>query len=544
MPHLTINGQPVTVEPGATVLEAARQAGIAIPSMCYLKGLPHLTSCMVCVVKERISGRLLPSCSARATGGMVIETEAPEARHVRTASLNLLMSEHAGDCTAPCTTTCPAHLNIPLMIRQIAEGKIDAALATTYDTLALPAVLGRICTAPCEKACRRGRLDAPLSICLLERFAAEAHPLGLTGARPPATGKRIAVIGAGPAGLAAAFHLARSGHACMVFDDRGQAGGQLRYGVPEGLLPATVLDLEIRRLQQLGVTFQLGTRVGRDLALQQLKAEFHAIVLAIGHTPPESLAAWGVTTSTCGIQVEAHTFRTSDDMIFAGGEVVQPGHLTARAVAHGKALSLSIQQFLQGQPVTGPARRFESRLGRIRPEESREMMKEASPLTRLHPVAGPGQGFTSAEATQESGRCMHCDCRKAEACKLRDHMEAQVTGPMHVPAGSRKPVERNITHAGVIFEPGKCIKCGLCVSITAGAGEKPGLAFLGRGFDAVVGIPFGASLQEALGTSAGKCVAECPTGALAWKKPRQTGRSQTSQPVHISPGQIQLPDPH
>ncbi|MEI6563858.1 MAG: 2Fe-2S iron-sulfur cluster-binding protein [bacterium] len=520
MPRLTINGHSITVDPGTTILDAARVAGIIIPAMCNLKGLPHFTSCMVCVVQEKNSSRLLPSCSALATDGMVVETDTNEARHVRTGSLSLLMSEHAGDCQAPCTTTCPAHMNIPLMIRQIAAGKPLEALTTVYDMIALPGVLGRICPAPCEKACRRGRIDAPLSICLLKRFSADD---GAAGISPPAhvspsTQHRVAIVGAGPAGLAAAFYLAQSGHACTIFDDHPHPGGQLRYGIPEYLLPSTVLDREIKHIHDLGVNFRMNTRVGSDIAFEDLKAGYDAIILTPGITSPDILATWKVEFTPRGIKVDGHTFRSSDEKIFAGGEVIQAGHMAVRAVAHGKSMAISIDQFLGGLTVTGPPNRFESRLGKIEAAEGQELMKEASPHVRISPIDGPGTGFTQDEAIRESKRCMHCDCRKAEACKLRDYMEAHMTGPMHVPAEGRKPVERNITHPRVIFESGKCIKCGICVRITTHAGEKPGLAFLGRGFDAMVGVPFGASLEAGLGHSADQCVKECPTGALAWKE--------------------------
>jgi ferredoxin len=518
MPCLTINGQAVTVSPGTTLLEAARQVGVAIPSLCYLKGMPHFTSCMVCVVQDRTSGKLLPACSAPAAEGMVIETEAPEALHVRAGSLNLLMSEHAGDCEAPCTTTCPAHLNIPRMIRQIASGKMEEALDTLHESIPMPAVMGRICPAPCEKACRRGRLDAPLSICLLERFAGDqlAHA-GRTLSKAPSTQKRVTIIGAGPAGLSAAYYLARAGHACTVFDDHAEAGGQLRYGVPEYALPVAVLDREIRRIHALGVEFRMKTRAGVDVTLQALKLECDAIVLALGKSGPDALALWGVASGPRGIQVDESTFRTTDGKLFAGGEVVQPGHLAIRAMAHGKAIACSVDQLLRGGAVTGPPRRFESRLGKITETEGRELLKEAASGARTLPPDGPGTGFPRDEAVQESQRCMHCDCRKADDCRLRDAMQGHLDGPLHVPAEGRKPLTRNVTHPDVMFEPGKCIQCGICVSITAQAGETPGLAFLGRGFEAVVGVPFGESLEAALGRSASQCVKECPTGALAWR---------------------------
>jgi ferredoxin len=530
MVRFKINGKDITVEPGTTVLEAAQAAGIAIPSLCYLKGLPHFTSCMVCVVQDQTSGRLIPSCSALATEGMVIETDTSDVRQARISSLNLLMSEHAGDCEAPCTTTCPANLNIPLMIRQIAAGTLNDALATLYEALALPAILGRICPAPCEKACRRGRLDASLSICLLERFAADAAPRPLEknqmeGAAPAqslveglsAPAHRVAIVGSGPAGLAAAFHLARAGYACTIFDEHAEAGGQLRYGVSREQLPAPVLDREIERIRGAGVTFRLNTRIGLTITVQELKSGFGAIILAIGKTPADTLAAWGVETHSRGIKVDEPTLQTSDLQIFAGGEAIQPGPLAVRAVAHGKRMARSVDLFLRGLRVTGPDRRFESRLGKITENESRELLKEASPSSRHTP--GADAGFSQEEAMRESGRCMHCDCRKAEDCKLRDTMELYMTGPMHIPAEGRTPMTRNITHPRVIFEPGKCIKCGICIRLTTRAGERPGLTFLNRGFDAVVGTPFGESLESALGQSASHCVTACPTGALAWKNP-------------------------
>jgi predicted molibdopterin-dependent oxidoreductase YjgC len=152
---LTINSKSVVVDKGSTVLEAAEAAGISIPTMCRLKGYAHMTSCMVCVVKEMGSGRLLPSCTAPAAEGMVIETDNEEVHHARRTALNLLLSEHVGDCEAPCRLTCPAHMNIPLMIRQIKAGEIRDAIETVKEDIALPAVLGRICPAPCEKGCRR-----------------------------------------------------------------------------------------------------------------------------------------------------------------------------------------------------------------------------------------------------------------------------------------------------------------------------------------------------------------------------------------------------
>jgi NADH dehydrogenase/NADH:ubiquinone oxidoreductase subunit G len=113
---------------------------------------------------------------------------------------------------------------------------------------------------------------------------------------------------------------------------------------------------------------------------------------------------------------------------------------------------------------------------------------------------------------------MHCDCRKAEACKLRDLAGAYAASQKHFNVEGRKAFQRIVTHASVVFEPGKCIKCGICVRITERAGEPYGMTFMGRGFDSVLGVPFNEPLGAGLRRSAEECVAKCPTGALALKK--------------------------
>ena len=130
MPKLTIDNKNVQVDNGATVLDAAEKLGIQIPTMCYLKGCNALTSCMLCVVKINDSNRLLPACGTIAQESMKVVTDSEEIREARKAALELLLSDHAGDCIGPCQAACPAHMNIPLMIRQIAAGKLRDAIET------------------------------------------------------------------------------------------------------------------------------------------------------------------------------------------------------------------------------------------------------------------------------------------------------------------------------------------------------------------------------------------------------------------------------
>ena len=176
MPKLTIDQREVEVPPGATILDAARKLGIDIPALCFLEGCEPSTSCLCCLVKVNGNGRLVPSCATLAEEGAKVESETPDIRSTRRKSLELLLSDHLGDCVAPCYLACPAEMDIPQMLRQISSGDMRGAIATVKSDIALPAVLGRICPAPCEKICRRRDLDAAVAICLLKRYVvADLH---------------------------------------------------------------------------------------------------------------------------------------------------------------------------------------------------------------------------------------------------------------------------------------------------------------------------------------------------------------------------------
>ena len=172
---ITIDGKRVEVAPGRTVLQAARQIGLDIPTLCHLEKCGPLTSCLVCLVKVVANGqsRLVPSCATQAAPGMVIESETEEVHQARRTALELLFSDHVGDCLSPCHRLCPLQLNIPAMIRQIQAGRLEEAIATLREALPLAGVLGRLCHHPCEQGCRRGVFDEPAAIRQMERFLTE-----------------------------------------------------------------------------------------------------------------------------------------------------------------------------------------------------------------------------------------------------------------------------------------------------------------------------------------------------------------------------------
>ncbi len=518
MPKITIDGREVEVDAGATILDAAEKLGIAIPTMCHLHGHEATTSCMVCVVKVAGMGSLVPACGTPVRDGMQVENDSEPVYEARKAALELLLSDHIGDCMGPCQMGCPARMNIPLMIRQIAAGQLKEAIATVKRDIALPATLGRICPAPCEKVCRRKQHDDAVSICLLKRHVADVdlasdQPYSPTPAAKQA--KRVAIVGAGPAGLAAAYYLQQGGFDCTIFDEHDEPGGMLRYGVTERALPRSVLDAEIALIQKLGVAFRLRTRVGIAVLLDEIREQFGAVFLATGGLKAGDGDALGVETTSDGVKVDPKTGATSIPAVFAGGDVVRKRRLAVRSVADGKEAAESIRQYVSGEKVVGPARLFNSRMGKLDAAELELFLRSASRQPRSTPVR-PIDGFTRNEARQESLRCLHCDCGKADSCLLRRHAQAHDARQNRYKA-ERGPFVQNVQHPDVVYEPGKCVDCGICIQIATSFGEKLGLAFVGRGFDVRVAVPFDESLAEGLKLAATECVKACPTGALAFK---------------------------
>lgn len=515
MPRITIDGRQVEVDAQATILDAAEKLGIEIPTMCFLRGHEATTSCMVCVVKVAGAASLVPACGTPVRDGMVIESDSDEVREARKAALELLLSDHVGDCAGPCATGCPAHMDIPLMIRQIASGQMRQAIATVKRDIALPAVLGRICPAPCENVCRRAQHDKAVSVCLLKRYVADVD---LQAADPylprclPKRSKRVAIIGAGPAGLAAAYYLRQDGFDCTIFDDHDEPGGMLRYAVPEEELSHDVLAAEIAQIRKLGVEFKLGVKVGADVSMEHLREEFAAVFVAVGALKPGDAELLRLEASE-KIGIDGTTYATEVPGVFAGGDAVRRRKMTVRAVADGKEAAVSIAQFLLGDEVTGPMKAFNSRMGKLKEGEMKLFLQLAGRGGRQLPTQ-PAGGFTSDEAQTESERCLHCDCRKIDDCLLRQYSETHEARQTRYKA-ERRPFVQKTQHPDVIYEPGKCIDCGICIATAARAGEKLGLTFVGRGFDVRVAVPFEGSLAEGLRLAAEQCVAACPTGALA-----------------------------
>jgi ferredoxin len=333
----------------------------------------------------------------------------------------------------------------------------------------------------------------------------------------------VAVVGAGPAGLSAAYYILRSGHACDVYDKNPLPGGILRYGISDEDLPKSVLDREIERIAKQGAAFLMERSLGKDLSWAELKKEYDAVVLAVGKIDPDMFQGSEIELSSRGITIDRKTHMTSLPGFFAGGNAISESRMAIRAVAHGKDMAFSVDQFLNGKSVTGPHSRFQSMMGKTREVEAGEFLKEATEEGRVFPEDARTQGYTEAEAIRESGRCFGCDCRKPDSCKLRLYAEEYMANQRRFTFVDRKNFQKNVQHQLVVYEPGKCIKCGLCVRITKRSGERFGLTFVDRGFDAHVQASLGVTLDRGLEKAAADCVSACPTGALSWKDRHKKG---------------------
>ena len=285
--NIELNGVPVTGTPGETIMDVTRRNGIFIPTMCHDDRLEPYASCYICVVEVEGMRYHQPACSTRIAEGMKINTDNERVRKSRRMALELILSNHYADCTGPCKQTCPAGVDVQGYISLIDKGLYHEAVALIKQTNPLPAICGRVCVRPCEAQCRRNLLNegAPVGVDYMKRFIADNdlasdHPF--IPVKKPSTGKKVAVIGAGPGGLSAAWFLQLEGHQADIYEAAPKAGGWLRYGIPEYRLPNSIVDKEVQNITDLGVNIFYNQRLGENISYRDLKKQYDAVILTIG----------------------------------------------------------------------------------------------------------------------------------------------------------------------------------------------------------------------------------------------------------------------
>ncbi len=282
---ITIDGREIIGNKGDTVLTIAANNNIEIPNLCYNSKLKLYGACGLCLIEAEGMPKLLRACSAVATDGMVLRTDTPRVTRARKIALELIMSDHEGDCVGPCKLNCPAHTDIQGYVKQIALGNDSEAVKIIKEKIPIPASIGRVCPHPCESHCRRELVEEPLSIAYLKAFAADKDLESANPFKPvcaESSGKKVGIIGGGPAGLTAAYYLALSGHAVTVFEAMPEMGGMLRYGIPEYRLPKAVLAKEVAAIAELGVEMKNNVRIGADISFAEIKDSFDAVLVTIG----------------------------------------------------------------------------------------------------------------------------------------------------------------------------------------------------------------------------------------------------------------------
>ncbi len=287
---ITINGKEYLADTEKTLLDNILQNGIYLPHLCHNKELESYGGCGLCLVEVEGIKKPLRACSTTVTEGMKVTTSTPELEKSRKMTLSVIMSDHAGDCKAPCYMACPTHQDIQGYVGLIANGEEKKALELIKQDNPLPASIGRVCPHPCEEKCRRAHLEGAVSICALKRFAADSYMYYIPACEKK-NGKRVAVVGAGPAGLSCAYFLAIKGYSVEIFESEEKGGGMLRYGIPAYRLPKDILDKEIENIEKMGVEIHYSKRLGKDYTVESLKGEFDAVFVAIG--------AWSASEMRC-----------------------------------------------------------------------------------------------------------------------------------------------------------------------------------------------------------------------------------------------------
>jgi heterodisulfide reductase subunit A2 len=343
---------------------------------------------------------------------------------------------------APCVRACPANINVQGFVQLIKAKKYPEALSLIMEKLPLPGAISRTCPHPCETDCRRQEVDEPISICNLERFVADNVDWNaLPVPEVPRKNEKVAIIGAGPAGLSCAYYLALKGFQAVIFEAASEAGGWLRNGVPADRLPREILDQEVDYIRRCGVEIRYNTPIGGETTINDLLTRdgFSAVFVGVGAQTPDLKfisETDGITLTPEGrIATDPETKATSRAGVFAGGGVETGPGMAIAAVAAGREAAISIDRFVMGQDLKAdrevPVRPLSKEAGQWNPIPEDIQKQPQTPVSTPAAVEGgkefheTNQGYTEEQALEEAARCLNCGvCSECGLCATVCQSEA------------------------------------------------------------------------------------------------------------------------
>ncbi len=374
------------------------------------------------------------------------------------AMLTAVLERCRGEGPPNCQRGCPLGVDVRSAVESVRAGRLAEALSVIRQSHPFPGILGYLCPHPCESRCVRADDDAPVRIRALERALAvweDGVPV-YVGDVAPYTGRRIAVVGGGPAGLLAAYDLRRHGHGVTVYDAGRELGGALTAGVPPWQLPRRVLERDLSVIRELGIVVRTDVAVPRDASVQDLTRSHDAVVLCPGFAGAVRILAQG--TSGLGrsrrgtIAVDRLTCETGVDGVFAAGDAVTGPSSVVSAMAHGRRAAESVHRWLVGRDLREgrPGLLPERMLWPLTVDDD-ELRARVRPAGVLSPA---GDTLTPAAAVAEAERCRGCRCRRCtEECEL-------LAGADLVPRAMARRIAGDLRS----FLPTlySCTLCGLC----------------------------------------------------------------------------------
>jgi glutamate synthase (NADPH/NADH) small chain len=395
-----------------------------------------------------------------------------------------ILADCIGEELPPCQAACPLDIRVREKLRCMQAGDLAGALAVVLERCPFPGILGRICPHPCEAACTRAGVDQPIAIAGLKRYLADLDPDAVFNVTPgPQRPQRLAVVGGGPAGLIATYELRRHGYPVTLFEAEAALGGALRFSTPPSRLPREVLDREVSVVENLGVDVRLRTRLGRDIHLENLRRDFVAVFLALGHRGRRRrnagedltgamdglsfLKAGNPGAASTRVETDPVTLQTKSPGVFAGGALVTGPTSVVAAMAAGRRAALAMHcSFTGEQPQGWPP--LGSRSTNLIVDTrgvtlaARQAMPTLSQAAReAQPDAERKTGFTPDAARAEAARCLTCVCSQCvQNCPFLQHYVQQF--PYTEKELVRLLGDRGLTDPLTAYS---CHYCGLCQAV-------------------------------------------------------------------------------